>query len=191
MLSTVSTSRARPTLDLESSLWLLHFTQDWFLKGDSCEEQYPKSLMIDGVTYSLDYHFEPGHEADGVVIQVPENCLYRLNRCALDWLVPGLIAEKCEALIRGLPKQDRKRFLPVPQFVSSFLEAGFERTEPLTLCLENFLEKLTGQKNLRLEWPQLSGHLVMKIRLMNQAGEVMSPITGRGRWSCIPLSASA
>ena len=145
---------------------LLTFNRDWFLKRDDAFDQFPKTIKINGETFQLEYRFEPGHEDDGVTLVVSDAHLFKLNPAVLDWLVPGLITEKCEALIRGLPKADRKKFVPVPQFVSGFLAAEYSATEPLTLCLEDFARKVTGTQMRQLNWPEVGGHLKMKLKVV-------------------------
>lgn len=151
----------------------LHFKESWFIKNNQSLSEFPSELSINGQPFKLEYQFDPGQRYDGVTIIVPEIQLYQLNACELDWLVPGLLKEKCEALIRGLPKLIRKKFVPVPQFVENFIHAGYETQEPLILCLEDFLYKVTGFKTEPLSWPELQGHLCMNIRVIDQQGNTI------------------
>lgn len=88
---------------------------------DITSQQFPNHLEIDNKIFSLQYHFEPGHEQDGVSIQVPIHSLHLLPEAQLQWLVPGLLREKCIELIKSLPKQYRKQFVPVPDAVDKLL----------------------------------------------------------------------
>ena len=53
---------------------------------------------------------------DGVTATVALADLHAIDADRLDWLVPGLIEEKCVDLIRTLPKVLRTNFVPVPEF---------------------------------------------------------------------------
>ena len=46
----------------------------------------------------------PGGAADGVSVTVPVALLNRVPKYRFDWLVPGLLREKCIQLVKGLPE---------------------------------------------------------------------------------------
>ncbi|MEL0028601.1 MAG: ATP-dependent RNA helicase HrpA, partial [Perlucidibaca sp.] len=75
---------------------------------------FPDQLMLAGHELALRYHFEPGHEADGVTLLLPAGLLQDLPEQPLEWLVPGLLGDKVEALLRGLPKALRRQLVPLP-----------------------------------------------------------------------------
>jgi ATP-dependent helicase HrpA len=75
----------------------------------------------------LSYQLDPGRDADGVTVTVPVEGLRQLNESRLEWLVPGLLEQKVLALVRSLPKQLRRHFVPAPdtaKLVASDLEFG-------------------------------------------------------------------
>src|SRR5690606_3828674 len=82
---------------------------------------YPDYLEWEGVRYPLSYQFEPTEEDDGVTLKVPLMALRQLPARRLEWLVPGLLREKCISLVKGLPKSLRRNFVPVPDFVDAAL----------------------------------------------------------------------
>jgi len=75
-----------------------------------------------GVEVSLKYRFEPGHTLDGVTATIPLALLNQLNPVQTEWLVPGMLREKLTYLIKALPKTFRRVCVPVPEFVTGFLE---------------------------------------------------------------------
>jgi ATP-dependent helicase HrpA len=83
--------------------------------------QFPDSLLMGGIRVPVIYHFDPTHLDDGVTIKVPVSALHLLSENYLEWLVPGLLAEKVTAMIKALPKQWRKQFAPVPSTVEKIL----------------------------------------------------------------------
>ncbi|MEK9825353.1 MAG: ATP-dependent RNA helicase HrpA, partial [Methylotenera sp.] len=84
--------------------------------------QFPEKMLLDGVEISLKYRFEPGHVLDGVTATIPLALLNQLNPVQTEWLVPGMLREKLTYLIKALPKTFRRVCVPVPEFVTGFLE---------------------------------------------------------------------
>ncbi|MEC8735305.1 MAG: ATP-dependent RNA helicase HrpA, partial [Planctomycetota bacterium] len=68
-------------------------------------EQFPDTLDPDGAGLRLDYRHAPGGQGDGVTVEVDLPALVQLDVARLHWLVPGLLAEKVEVLVRSLPKR--------------------------------------------------------------------------------------
>ena len=74
------------------------------------------------VLIPLKYRFEPGHVLDGVTATVPLALLNQLDHTPTQWLVPGMLREKLTYLIKVLPKNFRRVCVPVPEFVTGFLD---------------------------------------------------------------------
>ncbi|MEP1216076.1 MAG: ATP-dependent RNA helicase HrpA [Marinobacter sp.] len=134
---------------------------------------YPDYLEWEGVRYPLSYEFEPTSERDGVTLQAPVMALKQLPARRLEWLVPGLLREKCIALVKGLPKALRRNFVPVPDFVEAALENLQPSNEPLALQLGEQLRRMTGVRIDPDAWPQedLPRHLRMNLRVVDDAGK--------------------
>lgn len=139
-------------------------------------EQYPDELEWEGAKYPLSYQFEPTGEDDGVTIQVPLMALKQLPGHRLEWLVPGLVREKCIALVKGLPKALRRNFVPVPDFVDAALEKMTPSNEPLTEALADQLRRMTGVRIAPEDWPieALPRHLRMNLKVLGEGGRVMA-----------------
>lgn len=103
--------------------------------GDDAATQFPAELTIDDLSLPLRYTFAPGGDADGVSATVPLAALKRLSRARCEWLVPGLLRDKCIELVKTLPKPVRKRFVPVPDHVDRALARMRPGDEPLTDAL--------------------------------------------------------
>jgi ATP-dependent helicase HrpA len=84
-------------------------------------ERFPDHLSAGPLVVQLRYRFDPGHEDDGVSALIPLHVLNQLPEEAFEWLVPGLLDEKIEALVRSLPKNLRVHFVPVPDAVARAL----------------------------------------------------------------------
>ena len=81
----------------------------------------PALLRAGELTLPLSYAFEPGTPDDGVAVHVPLAVLNRLRSDGFDRLVPGLREELVTALVRSLPKDLRRAFLPVADAARSRL----------------------------------------------------------------------
>jgi len=80
---------------------------------------FPDQLDIAGVRLKLSYHHEPGEEHDGVSFHIPLAQLYQLPPERFDWLVPGLVAARVEALLRSLPMKLRRLCTPAQHFAEA------------------------------------------------------------------------
>ena len=81
---------------------------------------YPDTWPLDGNVLALSYRFDPTSIDDGVTLDVPLPLLGSLTAAQLDWLVPGMLAEKVVALLRGLPKDLRRELVPIPDAAARF-----------------------------------------------------------------------
>jgi len=126
---------------------LLFMTREHLMQHDAraiTEAQFPNELEWQGMVLPLEYHFEPGHVDDGVSILVPVSILHQMPSARLEWLVPGMLREKCIALVKGLPKQWRKNFVPVPEYVDKALAGMKPDNTPLVEALAFQLKRHTA-----------------------------------------------
>jgi len=143
---------------------------------DDVENAYPDVLAWEGVEYPLDYRFDPASNDDGVTVTVPLMALKQLPRERLDWLVPGLVREKCIALVKGLPKALRRHFVPVPDFVDKALERMSPDNQPLVMNLAQELRRISGVTIDPEAWPSeaLPDHLRMNLRVVDDKGKMVA-----------------
>ncbi|UCD73980.1 MAG: ATP-dependent RNA helicase HrpA [Phycisphaerales bacterium] len=126
---------------------LLFMTRGDLMKhpaADVTEESYPDFIRIDGVDLPLDYRHEPGHVADGITLRLPLEMLHRIPSQRMEWLVTGFLREKIITLIRGLPKDIRRDFVPVPDFADACLPRLEFGQGPLIESLGRTLQGMTG-----------------------------------------------
>jgi len=83
--------------------------------------QFPDQIEVAGKTIAIRYKFDPGTPRDGVTMVVPISVLAPFPEYFGDWLVPGLLREKCIALIKTLPKPIRRNFAPAVDAVDRVL----------------------------------------------------------------------
>ncbi|XOV89314.1 MAG: ATP-dependent RNA helicase HrpA [Pseudomonadota bacterium] len=140
------------------------------------EAAYPASVDIANTRLALDYHFDPQHADDGVSVVVPVALLRQVAEERLDWLIPGLLREKCLALIRSLPKSLRKNFVPAPEFADR-AAAGLEYDgRSLQVVLAEKLFRLAGVRVSAdaFDPAGLERHLRMNIRVVDEKGQVLA-----------------
>ena len=139
------------------------------------EWDYPDHKKVGNLSIQLQYRFEPGHDEDGVTAIVPVHQLNQLTQAPFDWLVPGLLEEKCIALVKSLPKQTRKHFVPVPDTVKCCLEIEPDFKGYLQEWLGNRLRKLTGEAIPLNSWDMqdLPAHLKMNFRVIDDQGGIL------------------
>lgn len=123
---------------------LLTFSRDDLLRVDDDAAERPDSWQAGDLSLPLTYRFEPGAADDGVTVHIPVEVLARLGGDEFGWQVPALREELVTALIKSLPKDLRRNFVPAPDTARAVLadiEAG---REPLLEALQRELHRRTG-----------------------------------------------
>ncbi len=136
---------------------------------------FPKELVVAGMTLPLSYQFDPGRQDDGVSIGVPAAVLHTLPEEPLEWLVPGFLRDKCIALVKALPKQWRKQFVPVPEYVDKALARMVVGQGSLTHSLAQQLLFLTGVELPKTCWDDvaLDDFYRFNIHVVDEKGKVI------------------
>lgn len=143
------------------------------------EAQFPDSMSLEGMILPLTYHFEPGHPDDGVSIGIPASVLHTVPEHRLEWLVPGFLRDKCIALVKSLPKQWRKQFVPVPHYVDQIIGRLKPGNQPLLQSLQHELERLLGKPMPKDIWQEveLDPFYRMNIHVLDERNKILD----RGR----------
>lgn len=136
-------------------------------------ESFPDRIEFNGMTFPLEYHFAPGAENDGVTLTVPSGAVKQLSANRLDWLVPGLLREKCISLIKGLPRQLRKQLVPVPDVVDQVLPLLTPSDELLSISLGKVIRRVKGVLIPEDAWnaEELDAHLKLNIKVDEGDGQ--------------------
>ena len=184
---------------------VLHMREQDLCKQDNYSlsaTDYPDTLNIHGLQLPLSYHFEPGHSDDGVNLVVPQAVINQVTEERCEWLVPGLLRERIIALMRSLPKQIRKSFVPVPEYADACLNRMQPSDKPLIRELGEQLKEMTGVHVPEDAWDEsaLPDHLRMGFKVVNDKGVVIEAgrdlaslrkkHAGKGSESSQPLAAS-
>jgi ATP-dependent helicase HrpA len=123
---------------------LLTFTRDDLLRTEDAAADRPDNWQAGDLSLPVTYKFEPGAEDDGITVHVPVEVLARLGGEQFAWHVPALREELITALIRSLPKDLRRNFVPAPDTARAVLATLDPGTEPLLQSLQRALQRLSG-----------------------------------------------
>jgi len=157
---------------------LLHFSRDFLLNQDSGElsnNDYPDTWQQDNLTLPLSYHFSPGDIDDGVSVLIPVGILNQVQDEGFDWLIPAMRYDLVIALIKGLPKNLRRNFVPAPNYAQACLAAMDETQGSLLTALEKQLLRMTGVRLPEDAWRgvELPTHLIMNFKVMDEGNKVL------------------
>ena len=123
----------------------MSFSRDDLLRTDhAADADRPDTWEAGDVALPLTYRFQPGAANDGVTVHVPVDVLARLGGDEFAWQVPALREELVTALIRSLPKDLRRNFVPAPDTARAVLAAIDPAREPLLDALQRELRRRTG-----------------------------------------------
>ncbi|MCL2830345.1 MAG: ATP-dependent RNA helicase HrpA [Betaproteobacteria bacterium] len=140
-------------------------------------DAFPPRLRLGGADYALSYHFEPGSPKDGVTLVVPLAQLNQVPMLRCEWLVPGLLKEKVQQLVKTLAQKIRARLVPVPAFAQEFAERVLPSDKSLIAALIDYIHETRGL-NAR-GWmltpdafrpADLPPHLFMNFKLIDEHG---------------------
>ncbi len=147
-------------------------------------ERFPDHLDLDGLKLPLSYRFTPGAEDDGVTLTVPLAAVNQVDPNRVDWLVPGLRAERMAALLKSLPKALRRNFVPVPNYVRALLEVIESDARSLVGAMTEHLQRMTGARIAEAAWnfDAVPPHLRMRFQVVDADGKVL--VVGRD-WAAI------
>ncbi|EJU62536.1 TPA: ATP-dependent RNA helicase [Neisseria meningitidis] len=145
------------------------------------EEQFPKFWQTADGKFKLSYRFEPHHPLDGVTLTLPLTVLNRLHAPSLEWLVPGMLREKIQLLIKALPKQIRRICVPVPDFITKFLESNPDRQAVIIPQLAHFIAKSAGDMRIFEQIDQdawaaqeLPEHCYLNLLIIDDGGQELA-----------------
>jgi ATP-dependent helicase HrpA len=136
--------------------------------------EFPDEWHHGDVVAPIHYTYEPGSDVDGVIIDVPAAGLDRLDPSVFEWHVPGHREELVTSLIRSLPKQMRKEFLPVKETAAQVLASP-----PAGGLLDHVRRELSRLSGLSIvaddfDLDRLPPHLKPTFRVIDDGGSVLA-----------------
>ncbi len=142
-------------------------------------EDYPDSIIFSGHEFSLRYAFAPGEAGDGISILARDDEMNLLLGWALEWLVPGFLPEKVEAMIKSLPKSLRILCNPAADTTAEFVAAVRDNKifceRSLNNCLAEFLAEFTRSqiKADDFDMDRLPEYMFMKVAETDAKGNIV------------------
>jgi ATP-dependent helicase HrpA len=149
--------------------------KDLFLYSPAEEllSQFPDRIVLGTNAFECVYRFRPGKDDDGVTVKVPSTLASTVSADAMDWLVSGLFQEKITTLIKGLPKEYRKKLVPVADTVDLIVRQMPRGDDSLITALGTFIHQHFSLHIPPTAWPDdiLPDHLKMRISITGPKGE--------------------
>ena len=140
---------------------------------------FPKSVHWQGTRLKLDYHFEPGSPKDGVTLTVPLAVLNQLAPERWQWLVPGMVKEKVQWLVKSLPQKLRKHCVPLPDYAKAFYEHWFDQLDdPSGSLLTAIARDMDRRFHVKVAVTDfrpdtLPAHLLMNFKVIDEHGRML------------------
>ena len=136
---------------------------------------FPDKVQLGNRAFEALYQFEPGQHDDGLTVRIPAADIPGVDRAKLDWLVPGMLKEKITALIKSLPKEFRKRLVPVTATVEIIMQEMEQSDAPLIVALGSFIHDRFNVDIPASAWPldDLPDHLKMRLEIVDSRKNVL------------------
>ena len=165
---------------------LLRLSRDELMRHEAAgitTDNFPKTVRLGGVDCTAAYLHSPGDARDGITVTVPLFVLNQVSEERAEWLVPGMLKDKIQALLKSLPQRPRSRFVPLPESVARLAELF---TTPERWAQAGLIDVLLKQvrdetsldvKRADFKLDMLSPHLFMNFRITDEHGRQL----GQGR----------
>jgi ATP-dependent helicase HrpA len=165
---------------------LLKLTRDELMRHEAAgitSNAFPKTVKLGGVDCAATYLHEPGDPRDGLTVTVPLFVLNQVSDERAEWLVPGMLKDKIQALLKSLPQKPRSRFVPLPESATRLAEMlsapGRYAQGGLTDALLKIVRDETSLDVKRADFKldMVPAHLFMNLRVVDEHGRQL----GMGR----------
>ena len=143
-------------------------------------EAFPKMVRLGGVDCAAQYLHEPGDPRDGLTITVPLFVLNQVSEERTEWLVPGMLKEKIQALLKSLPQKPRARLVPLPDSAARLAD---ELSVPEVFGHGSLYDALQARvkamvqldiKRSDFKADMVSPHLFLNLRLVDDHGRQLA-----------------
>ncbi|BDT72357.1 hypothetical protein os4_18950 [Comamonadaceae bacterium OS-4] len=165
---------------------LLKLTREELMRHEAAgitTASFPKTIRLGGVDCAATYLHQPGEARDGLTVTVPLFVLNQVNDERCEWLVPGMLKDKVQALLKTLHQRPRSRLVPLPDTAAKFAEAlnAPEKfgTGGLVEAVLKLVRDATSLDIVKadIKVDMLSPHFFMNFRVVDEHGRQL----GHGR----------
>jgi ATP-dependent helicase HrpA len=165
---------------------LLLLTREELMRHEAAgitTQSFPKTIRLGGVDCAATYLHEPGDAKDGLTVTVPIFVLNQVNEERCEWLVPGMLKDKIQALIKTLHQRPRSRLVPLPESANKM---AIQLNEPTLFGHGSLVEAVLKLVRLAtavdvaradIKVDMLSPHFFMNFRVVDEHGRQLG--TGR------------
>ncbi|MFZ0134267.1 MAG: ATP-dependent RNA helicase HrpA [Desulfobacterales bacterium] len=138
-------------------------------------DRYPDRVTLGEKPYRCTYRFNPGQEDDGLTVAIPATTAGLVPPGATDRLVPGLLQEKIDMLLKGLPKPYRRQLVPIAATAKVLADELDPDSQSLIGALGESIFRRFGVDIPASAWlvDGLPDHLRMRIAITGPRGEVV------------------
>lgn len=144
-------------------------------------QAYPDFWQQGNLHLPMDYDFEPGQEfADGISVRIPLPLLNQVNNVGFDWHIGPHRHELIVALIKALPKQTRRNFVPAPNYADAILQRLTDKQvaqdEKFVDVIADALFRMTGNRVNVDQWEAVSlpNHLKINFRVVDDNDKILA-----------------
>ena len=148
--------------------------------GGVTSQAFPRQLRLGGIDCAVQYLHQPGDSRDGITVTVPLFVLNQVNEERCEWLVPGMLKEKIQALLKSLPQRPRSRYVPLPESAQRLAD-DFNQPEIFGngSLLETLLKRVRDETSLDVKpadfkLDMLAPHLFMNLCVVNEHGRQLA-----------------
>jgi len=136
----------------------------------------PDEFSLGERSFALSYKFSPGVEDDGITLRVPFGQIGAIPSEALEWGVPGQFKDKVAALIKGLPKSDRKLLMPFAETAETIVREMRLTRPSLYETMARFVKQRFGVDIPASRWAaaDIPGHLKMRVAVVDPEGRELA-----------------
>lgn len=136
----------------------------------------PDSIDIGGKSFALKYSFSPDEENDGVTMKVPIRDAPFIQGNSLGWLLPHLWTDRITELLQRLPKETRKKLMPLNEKAHEIASELKVSPESFEKCIMKIIKKRYGLSVDLDSFSQdkISSHLSLRIEINDDKGNVIA-----------------
>ena len=165
---------------------LLRLTREALMRHEAAgitSQAFPKTIRLGGVDCTTSFLHEPGDTRDGLTVTVPLFVLNQVSEERCEWLVPGMLRDKVQALLKSLPQKPRSRFVPLPESAAKLAQdlsaseswAHGSLTDALLKRVRDATSLDVKRTDFKLD--MVPAHLFMNLRVVDEHGRQL----GMGR----------
>ena len=137
---------------------------------------YPDRVRVGSIEVPVSYQFTPGDTEDGATVRLPVEAIGQIDDVQTGWLIPGMLPERIEALIRSLPKAVRRNLVPAPDVARRVSEKLRFGEGVFQECVARELSRLAGEpiSPSQFDRGKIAPHLLVNVQVVGADGQIVA-----------------